>query len=229
MNITMDSVRQLLLFAPPFILSLSFHEYAHAWAANRLGDSTARYMGRLTMDPLAHISWFGTVLFPALAILTGVPIFFGWANPVPVDMRNFKKPRLHMAIVAAAGPFSNLVIATLSTAVLALIVKNGDSPLLSPTGPFSAFVKPAVDMIVINIHLNLFLAIFNLLPLPPLDGSRIVQGFVKSSTAEAIDKFGPQAQMLLLILFFTGAMGVLATPVRMVLSLLLRLFGIPLG
>jgi len=102
---TPEKIRLLLLFAPVFILSLSFHEYAHAWSANRLGDSTARYLGRMTMDPMSHISWFGTVLFPAISLLTGAPLF-GWANPVPVDMRNFRKPRLHMAIVAAAGPAS---------------------------------------------------------------------------------------------------------------------------
>ena len=118
----MDKIRELLLFAPPFIISLSFHEFAHAWVANRLGDSTARYLGRLTLDPMAHISWFGTVLFPAISVLAGSNIFFGWANPVPVDMRNFRKPRLGMAYVAAAGPASNLVLATLCAGALSLIV-----------------------------------------------------------------------------------------------------------
>src|SRR4051812_42942787 len=106
-----DAVRNLFLYAPPFILSLSIHEWAHAWTAYKLGDPTAKLSGRLTVDPLAHISWMGTVVFPALAMLGILPVFFGWAKPVPVDTRYFKNPRKGMAIVAIAGPAINIILA----------------------------------------------------------------------------------------------------------------------
>ena len=186
-------------------------------------------MGRLTADPLAHISWFGTVIFPALSILSGSPIFFGWANPVPVDMRNFKNPRGGMAIVAAAGPASNLVIAVLCTTVLSATIHSAGAQMAGEALESGQMLKPALQMLFMAIQLNLFLAFFNLLPLPPLDGSRIVQGFVSHQTAEKIDQFAPQAQMIILLLFISGAMRVLAVPVNMALMSLLNLFNVPLA
>jgi len=220
---TPEKIRLLLLFAPVFILSLSFHEYAHAWSANRLGDSTARYLGRMTMDPMSHISWFGTVLFPAISLLTGAPLF-GWANPVPVDMRNFRKPRLHMAIVAAAGPASNLVLAVICTAVLSFVIHSstGVSVSVGQVGMRGA----AIEMLTMAVQMNLFLAFFNLLPVPPLDGSRIVQGFVSSRTAEWIDRYAFQGQMILLALFIFGILRILAVPVYGVQMGLFELFGL---
>lgn len=219
-----DIVRQLLLFAPVFIISLTFHEYAHGWMANKLGDATARHMGRLTMDPMAHISWVGTVIFPALSLVTGAPLF-GWANPVPVDARNFRKPLQHMAIVAAAGPASNILLAILSTAILSFLVNHGAN--FSIANNLTGVNSAAIEMLVMAVQLNLFLAFFNLIPLPPLDGSRIVQGFVKASTAQKIDEFASTAQCILLILVFTGALRIVAIPVYGFMSLLFRTFGIP--
>ncbi len=221
MGTTQDLIRQLLLFIPPFILSLCIHEYAHAWVANRLGDSTARYLGRLTLDPLAHMSVFGTLLFPILSIAAGSSIFFGWANPVPVDSRNFKNPRKGMALVAAAGPASNVVIAVFCAVLLSVLMKNGSALPLS-SGVYSS----AVEMLSITITLNLFLAFFNLLPLPPLDGSRIVQGFVSPGLADKIDGYAVHAQMLLLMLVLTGVFRVLAMPVYFLNKWLLGLVGI---
>jgi Zn-dependent protease len=219
---TPEKIRLLLLFAPVFILSLSFHEYAHAWSANRLGDSTARYLGRMTMDPMSHISWFGTVLFPAISLLTGAPLF-GWANPVPVDMRNFRKPRSHMAIVAAAGPASNIVLAVLCTAGLSALIHLTTGAM--GTGA-PGMRGAAIEMLTMAVQLNLFLAFFNLLPVPPLDGSRIVQGFVSAQTADFIDRYAFQGQMILLALFIFGVLRVLAVPVYGFQLGLFELFGL---
>lgn len=222
-----EALIRLALFAPPFILSLSFHEYAHAWTANKLGDSTARYLGRMTLDPMAHISWLGTVIFPAVAILFGGPLF-GWANPVPVDSRNFKKPLQHMAVVAAAGPASNLLLAFLCTVALSFLAASGPDAVL-PLHGRGGMLGATIEMIDMAVWLNLFLCVFNLLPIPPLDGSRIIQGFVKPSTAMKIDAWAGQAQFLLLILLFTGFLRYLAYPVYIIRGLLFHLFDVPMA
>ncbi|MBS1984682.1 MAG: site-2 protease family protein [Bdellovibrionales bacterium] len=221
-----DAIRRLLLFAPPFIISLTFHEFAHGWIADKLGDSTARYSGRLTIDPMAHISWMGTVIFPAISVLTGAPLF-GWANPVPVDSRNFRKPRRDMAFVASAGPASNIFLAVLCTAILAIMVRSmGAMPDLqaSRIGMSGA----AMEMLIMAVQLNLFLAFFNLIPVPPLDGSRILAGVGGRKVAEAIDRFemNGYGSWLLLILFFTGLLRVLAVPVYGFMTLLFTAFGL---
>lgn len=219
-----DQVRQLLLFIPPFILSLSFHEYAHAWVADKYGDSTARYLGRLTMDPMAHISWMGTVIIPAFAVLTGAPLF-GWANPVPVDARNFRKPRAHMAVVAAAGPISNFLVATVCTALLAVLIHKAGVSVTSRRF-IGGLIGPAIEMLVMAVQLNLFLAFFNLIPIPPLDGSRVVQGFMGHRMAEKFDTWSQYGSWMLLILFFTGGLRVISYPVYMFMSFLFSAFGI---
>jgi len=219
-----DFARQLLLFAPVFIISLTFHEFAHGWMANKYGDATARHMGRLTMDPMAHISWVGTVIFPAISLLLGAPLF-GWANPVPVDPRNFKNPLKHMAVVAAAGPFSNILLATACTAILSLLINKLNLPV--GAGGFKGMNSAAIEMLVMAVQLNLFLAFFNLIPLPPLDGSRILQGFVSPQAAQKIEDFASSAQWLLLILVFTGALRIVAVPVYAFMAFLFRTFGIP--
>jgi Zn-dependent protease len=220
-----DVIREVLLMAPIFIISLTFHEYAHAWAAYKLGDSTARYMGRLTMDPMAHISWFGTVIFPALSLLSGAPILFGWANPVPIDMRNFKKPRAHMAIAAAAGPASNILLAILATALLSFVVHNTGIPL-GPRGSIPGSAGAAADMLRGMILLNLALAFFNLIPIPPLDGSRLVQGIVSRETADKMDQWAQYGFMLMLILWMTGALKVIGLPIWISVEILFRIFGL---
>lgn len=221
-----EALRHLALFAPPFIISLTFHEYAHAWLADRLGDSTARYLGRLSMDPMVHMSWMGTVIFPAIAVLTGAPLF-GWANPVPVDMRNFKKPRLGMAYVALAGPLSNILLAVICTGILSLVAHKTN---LSLTSDFkvAGMAGASMEMLLMAVQLNLFLAFFNLIPIPPLDGSRILQGFVSHQTADKIDAYAGQGQMILLVLFIFGGLRFLTGPVLAFLSVLFQLFGVPI-
>lgn len=211
-----EAIRNLFLMAPPFILSLSVHEWAHAWSAYKLGDPTAKTQGRMTLDPMAHISWVGTVIFPAIAILFGAP-FFGWAKPVPVDTRFFKNPRGGMAIVAAAGPISNLILASILMFALGRL---GSSSLDFST----PLASSGLEMLKFAIQINVFLAVFNLVPLPPLDGSRILQGLVGKKLADKIDEAAPMMEMLLLLLMFTGFFRILAIPASAVLVILQKLF-----
>ena len=146
------------------LLSLSVHEAAHAWTADRLGDPTARKLGRITLNPLAHIDWIGTVLFPLIAMLSGLPLL-GWAKPVPVDPRHLKAPRRDFAVIAAAGPASNLLIA--AVVALFVFVLGGAGAISSD---FTWF------LVVRTVLMNCGLAIFNLLPVPPLDGGNVAMG-----------------------------------------------------
>jgi Zn-dependent protease len=221
-----DAVRRLLLFAPVLILSLSIHEWAHAWSADRLGDSTARYLGRMTVDPMAHIDWIGTVLFPGIAILTGAPLF-GWAKPVPVDERNFRKPRQGMAWVAAAGPASNIVIAVFVVAMLSVLGHSQQTGILSIKAA-GGMAGAGVEMALMAVQLNLFLAFFNLIPIPPLDGSRILRGLSTPAFASKIESLEGMGSWLILILFFTGVFRVLATPVFALFETLLLAFRVPI-
>ena len=175
----------------PLVLSLSVHEWAHAWSAHRLGDDTAEKLGRLTMSPLAHIDPIGTFLLPLL----GVP--FGWAKPVPVNPSRFRRGvsmTTGMMITAAAGPISNLVLAVLSAIVLGLLLRF--DVVRGPNGGIG-------ELLIMAIQLNISLAVFNLLPVPPLDGSRVVEGLMPYRLRpmwEQFQRFGRFA-LLGLVLF----------------------------
>jgi Zn-dependent protease len=219
--LTHSKVQELVIFIPVFILSLSIHEYAHAWTAQKLGDPTAKYLGRLTIDPMAHISVLGTIIFPAIGLLTG-GFLFGWANPVPIDPRHFKKPRRGMAMVAAAGPAINIIIA------IGIAALFGISTRFVPLEKFTAdsgVWQALLRMTVLGMQLNLFLAFFNLIPLPPLDGSRILAGLVPPKLANELDAFerSSYASWVLLILIFSGAFSFLG---KFVIAFQGLLFGI---
>jgi len=213
-------IQQILMFIPLFILSLSLHEFAHAWTAQRLGDPTAKYLGRLTLDPMSHISIFGTIIFPVIGLLSG-GFLFGWANPVPVDPRYFKKPRLGMAKVAAAGPAINILIAIVITAILGISTRFVPiEAFTADSGLWQAFFR----MANMAVQLNLFLAFFNLIPIPPLDGSRILAGMVGERFAQELDKLESMGFWILLALLWTGALRFLAGFVIGFQEFLLRIF-----
>jgi Zn-dependent protease len=198
---------------PTFLIllaSLSFHEAAHAWAANKLGDPTARLLGRLTLNPLAHIDWIGTILFPLVLTLSGLPAF-GWAKPVPVDMRNLRAPRRDFALVALAGPVSNLVLAA---GLIALIQVRGGVVTESGATTLSLLLYLAVFM-------NVLLAAFNLLPIPPLDGGNVLAGMVPESTARIVDRVRPYGVFVIYGLLLVGAIESLVTPIERFLRVLL--------
>jgi len=201
------------LAIPVFLIllaSLSVHEAAHAWAANKLGDPTARLLGRLTLNPLAHIDWIGTVAFPIILALSNLPVF-GWAKPVPVDMRNLQSPRRDFALVALAGPVSNVVLA--AGFILLLQAQGG---LVPETGVTSTSV-----VLYLAIFLNLILAAFNMLPIPPLDGGNVLAGLLPESMARVVDQVRPFGAFVILGLFLMGALDYLYDPIERLLGTLL--------
>jgi len=184
------SIRDLTVLVPVFLLGLTIHEYAHAWAANRLGDPTARLEGRLTLNPLAHLDPIGTV-----AIFL---IHFGWARPVPVDARYFKNPRRDMILVSAAGPASNLLLAVAMAFVLTAV------PWRAVPPEWHWLAIPVGSMLEAGVGANLVLMVFNLLPIPPLDGSRVLSGLLPLRQALAFSRLEPSGFLLIFLLFVSG-------------------------
>ena len=194
----MPPIEQVIGLFLILLFSLSFHEAAHAWTANRLGDPTARQLGRITLNPLAHIDWIGTVLFPLIALLSHVPLL-GWAKPVPVNPHNLRAPRRDFGIVAAAGPISNLILAVIGAVGFRVLYLNG---------AFEAarwFAQGAI--------LNITLAVFNLLPVPPLDGGNVAMGLLPVGGARAIAQLRPYGFVILYALMFTGILARILFPI----------------
>jgi Zn-dependent protease len=208
-----------LVIAVPVLFAITVHEAAHGWVASKCGDSTALSLGRVTFNPLKHIDPIGTVLVPATIYITtkslvGVPFLFGWAKPVPVDWRRLRNPRWDMALVAAAGPGVNLMMALawgLAVKIMALII------LVVPI-PASALYLFA-EMCVIGILINLFLMALNLFPLLPLDGGRILNALLPPAIAENVARLEPFGLVILLALLFLpdghppGLLGAVLQPV----------------
>lgn len=184
----MNLLNEILLLGPPILLALTFHEYSHAYMANRLGDPTARQMGRLTLNPIKHLDPFGTLL---LFVAN-----FGWAKPVPVDPSYFKNPRRDMLLVALAGPASNVILAFIFGMIYRLI----DSNLL----PVSSDYGFIISMIRFAISINLVLAFFNLIPIPPLDGSKILRSLLSPEAAMRYAKFETYGPFVLIGLIILG-------------------------
>ena len=197
------------------LFSLSFHESAHAWTALRQGDSTAQALGRISLNPLVHIDPIGTVVMPLLMIFTNVPLL-GWAKPTPVNPRSFRSLRRGQIIVSAAGPVSNMLLALVFTAALFVAVRLLPHPLHE---------QPVAQLLSLGIRLNVSLAIFNLLPLPPLDGSHVVEWALPNGLGHRyIAAIAPYQGFLLLALVMTGALSTLLGPVaELVLGVLYSL------
>ncbi len=191
--------------------SLSVHEAAHAWAANRLGDPTARLLGRLSLNPAVHVDVIGTLIFPLVAITTGLPLI-GWAKPVPVDFRNLRHPRRDFAIVAAAGPASNVLMAVAGALVFVAVV---DAAALR-----GGELLPSA--LLQFVMLNVLLAVFNMIPVPPLDGGNVLMGVLPAAGADLVDRVRPFGFLLLYGLMLSGVLSAIMRPVqRFVLGWLL--------
>jgi Zn-dependent protease len=200
------------------IASLSVHEAAHAWAANQLGDPTARHLGRLSINPAVHIDPIGTLLFPLIAMLTNLPLI-GWAKPVPVDPRYLKHPKRDFALIAAAGPASNLLMAVAGAIVLAVMP---DAPPGDIAG--NAITTPLADLFRGFVVINVLLAVFNMIPVPPLDGGNVLLGVLPHAGARVIEQLRPYGFLILYALMLTGALNFLLGPVAYsILRVLLRL------
>ena len=197
------------------IASLSVHEAAHAWAADRLGDPTARLLGRLSLNPVVHVDPIGTLLFPLIAMLTNVPLI-GWAKPVPVNVKNLKRGRRDYVLVAAAGPASNLLIAVVASVALGLVTV---SPMRVGEPNVSA---PLAALLAQAVPLNILLAVFNMIPIPPLDGGNVLGGLLPQPIGAKYDALmRPYGFVLLYALILTrGFDYVVIPPARFLLSLL---------
>ncbi len=190
----------LLAFAIPFAIvlgSLTVHEAAHAWSADRLGDPTARMLGRTSLNPMVHIDLIGTILLPLVAVMSNLPII-GWAKPVPVNISRLGHPRRDFTLVAAAGPASNLALALIGASVIRVAV----APEALTSG------HPLVQIVLINV----LLAVFNLVPVPPLDGGNVLAGLLPPSAADVFVRLRPYGFLVLYALVLTGVLSMLIIP-----------------
>ena len=208
MNLAEIDFSALLITLTALFLALSVHESAHAWTADQLGDPTGRSLGRISLNPVVHIDPMGTVVFPLLGMFFG-GFIFGWAKPVPVNTARLKNPRKDHLVIAAAGPVSNIALAVVCLAGLKIITLSMD--------PWSiqehALVYPVFLMCQTGLFLNVILAVFNLLPVPPLDGSWILAGVLPSHLAAAMDRIRPYSFILLIALLLSGVFGMILNPI----------------
>jgi Zn-dependent protease len=192
----------IAVWAIPVIFAITVHEVAHGWVANKLGDGTAKMLGRLTLNPIKHIDPIGTIVVPiAMLLLSGFA--FGWAKPVPVNTRNLRQPRRDMAIVAIAGPLANVVMAIMWVIFLKLATLVSDANI----------AKGLVAMASAGITINLVLFVFNLFPIPPLDGSKVLAGFVPPSVSAILDKIEPYGFFIVMGLLYFGVLGSIMNPI----------------
>jgi Zn-dependent protease len=190
-------MQQLIIQGPPFLFALTMHELAHGYVAWRLGDPTAKNEGRLTLNPLKHLDPLGVLAFLIMKI--------GWAKPVPVNPRYFRNPQRDMLLVALAGPGSNVALAIASAALAHMFVALRFLPLV--------FLQPLVAMLVASVWINIMLAVFNCIPIPPLDGSKVLMGLLPPDVARGYAKLEPFGFLLLLALFYTGVIGWVIMPI----------------
>jgi Zn-dependent protease len=189
------------------LFSLSVHEAAHAWTADRLGDPTARLLGRITLNPAVHADPIGTIVFPLIGLLTNVNFLLGWAKPVPVNITRLRGnwKRKYM-LIAAAGPASNLVLALIAALVLRVL----PGTTLEPT--VDAALAPLIRFLDVAVGLNVLLAVFNMVPVPPLDGGNVVAGLLQGPVAEMYERLRPYGFIILYALMFSGILATIISP-----------------
>jgi Zn-dependent protease len=218
MPFEMTLVQKIAVWAVPVLLAITVHEASHGYAARALGDRTAQMLGRLSLNPIRHIDPVGTILVPGILLVLG-GFLFGWAKPVPVNMRNLVHPRRDMALVAIAGPLSNLAMAL----GWGLLLK-----IALATGATDGVWLGVRAMAVAGIVINLILMVLNLLPLPPLDGGRVLTGLVPESWARRLDRIEPFGLLILVALLATGLLGALiGGPLAWAQFAVFRLLGLP--
>ncbi len=214
-------LRQLAISALPILIAITFHEVSHGFVANKLGDPTAKFMGRLTLNPIAHIDPLGTIILPTILLLLGQPVF-GYAKPVPINPMNFKDPRKGMAISAAAGPITNILLAILSILFIKIIIASAS--IILPKAIETSILEPLTLMFIYSIKINVFLAALNLIPIPPLDGGRVLVGLLPHKQAVSYSRIEPYGIFIVYGLIFTGIAGYFVFPLADLFLALVQLF-----
>lgn len=219
----------LIIWFIVLLFSLSFHEAAHAWTSEKFGDDTGRIQGRITLNPLAHIDIFGTVLFPIVSALSGIPLL-GWAKPVQTNPLLWRDKTKANIAVSAAGPISNFILAAVAFIAIkvllttgTLYLRGGYYTLVQPLAEQAGFMAPLSVLLSVMLLLNIGLGVFNLIPVPPLDGSHVLEELLPASMAEAYNQVRPYGFMLLYGLMFLGVFGAIFVPVKQFVIMLLQL------
>jgi Zn-dependent protease len=214
-------IQNLILIIPGFLIAITVHELAHGYIALRFGDPTAKLAGRITFNPLSHLDPYGTLAL-ILSSIAGMGI--GWAKPVPVDPRYLRDPRKDMIWISLGGPGANIAVALILSILLHIILLTFYG---KPVGPAVKFVvEPLVAMLVFGVQINVVLAIFNLLPIPPLDGSSILSGLLPTDLSMKYEELAPYGFMILLLLIITGVLHfIIVPPVKYIMGFMMSLAG----
>ena len=217
-----ERIQVLCIQFVPFMMAVVFHEFAHGYMADKWGDQTAKKSGRLTLNPIPHIDVFGTLLFPMINMLTGMNILFGWAKPVPINPNRFRKYRPGLFWVSLAGPTMNFLLAIASAFVFCA---------LQAWVPHSFYLhEPLSGMAFVSVTLNYALGIFNLIPLPPLDGSKMVESFLSYEATRKYEALSQYSFFILMALLLSGVLSILRYPIQfctgLTLGLVSQLFGV---
>jgi Zn-dependent protease len=213
---------KIMIWFAIFLLSLTVHECAHAFAAEKSGDPTGRYLGRITLNPIPHIDILGTVIFPLLAFTSGA-MMFGWAKPVPFNPMNLRDRRWGEILIALAGPGSNILLVIIFMIISKIVVPDSWI-MINALWDWNSIDDPLLMVLAIGINLNIVLAVFNLIPIPPLDGHHVLRNLLPDSLAEAYAQIPDMVGFaILMLLIFIGVTSMLVHPVRVLVSMLLAL------
>jgi len=215
--------RTLILSIIPFLLAISVHESAHGYVAYRKGDFTAKMLGRITMNPIRHLDPLGSIMVPIILAFSGAGVIFGWAKPVPVNAFNFKNPRKDMMFVGLAGPVSNFLLAAVLAFVYRILLFFPGQEILWG----NRIGEPLTIMLILSIKISIYLGVFNLIPVHPLDGSHILEGLLPPEQAKAYSRLSQYGSIFLILLLFTGILTAITYPVyAFILRIISGTFGI---